>query len=176
MKKSMLNVITLALVLINLVLTVLLTFSLVSTNHKTNGLITKVAQIIDLDVGESSTDNGETSTKPVKIDDIEYRDVVSGESNKITVSFTDNGKTHYVVLTVVLGLNTKAKDYETKSTSINNGMKLIVSQITTETLKYTYSSVSANKTTIENNLLTQLQDQFQTDVIYSVTLSEILVQ
>lgn len=31
MKKSMLNVITLALVLINLVLTVLLTFSLVST-------------------------------------------------------------------------------------------------------------------------------------------------
>ena len=34
MKKSMLNVITLALVLINLILTVLLTFSLVSTNNK----------------------------------------------------------------------------------------------------------------------------------------------
>ena len=48
MKKSMLNVITLALVLINLILTVLLTFSLVSTNNKTNNLITKVAQIIDL--------------------------------------------------------------------------------------------------------------------------------
>ena len=39
MKKSMLNVITLALVLINLVLTVLLTFSLVSTNNRTNNLI-----------------------------------------------------------------------------------------------------------------------------------------
>ena len=49
MKKSMLNVITLALVLINLILTVLLTFSLVSTNNKTNNLITKVAQIIDLE-------------------------------------------------------------------------------------------------------------------------------
>ena len=53
MKKSMLNVITLALVLINLILTVLLTFSLVSTNNKTNNLITKVAQIIDLDIGET---------------------------------------------------------------------------------------------------------------------------
>ena len=42
MKKSMLNVITLALVLINLVLTVLLTFSLVSTNNRTNNLIKKV--------------------------------------------------------------------------------------------------------------------------------------
>ena len=38
----MLNVITLALVLINLVLTVLLTFSLVSTNNRTNNLIKKV--------------------------------------------------------------------------------------------------------------------------------------
>ena len=50
MKKSMLNVIILALVLVNLVLTVILTFSLVSTNKKTNSLINKVAQIIDLDV------------------------------------------------------------------------------------------------------------------------------
>lgn len=51
MKKSMLNVITLALVLINLVLTVILTFSIVSTTKKTDNLITKVAEIIDLDVG-----------------------------------------------------------------------------------------------------------------------------
>ena len=49
MKKSMLNVITLALVLVNLVLTVILTFSLVSTNNKTNKLVTKVSEIIDLD-------------------------------------------------------------------------------------------------------------------------------
>ena len=38
MKKSMLNVITLALVLINLVLTVILTFSIVSTTKKTDNL------------------------------------------------------------------------------------------------------------------------------------------
>ena len=46
MKKSMLNVITLALVLVNLVLTVILTFSLVSTNNKTNKLVTKVSEIL----------------------------------------------------------------------------------------------------------------------------------
>ena len=55
MKKSTLNVITLALVLINLVLTVILTFSLVSTNNKTNKLISKVAEIIDLDVAGADT-------------------------------------------------------------------------------------------------------------------------
>ena len=173
MKKSMLNVIPLALVLINLVLTVVLTFSLVSTNNKTNNLISKVAKIIDLDVGGTSSGSG---TGNVNIDDIEYIDVMSGDSNSITVSYTDGGKTHYVVLKVTIGLNKKSKDYETKSVSINNGMKLIVSQITNEALKYKYDSVVANKTTIENNLLSTLRDQFQTEMIHSVTLSEILVQ
>ena len=46
MKKSMLNVIILALVLVNLVLTVILTFSLVSTNKKTNSLINKVHRLL----------------------------------------------------------------------------------------------------------------------------------
>ena len=175
MKKSMLNVITLALVLINLVLTVLLTFSLVSTNNRTNNLIKKVGEIIDLDAAGNAA-NGSQTGSAVNIDDIEYVEVKSGDSTNITVSYTDSGKTHYVVFKVTLGLNNKAKDYSTKSTSINNGMKLIVSQITNEALKYSYNTVTTNKTTIEKNLLSTLQDQFETEAICSVTLSEILVQ
>ena len=175
MKKSMLNVITLALVLINLVLTVLLTFSLVSTNNRTNNLIKKVGEIIDLDAAGNAA-NGSQTGSAVNIDDIEYVEVKSGDSTNITVSYTDSGKTHYVVFKVTLGLKKKAKDYSTKSTSINNGMKLIVSQITNEALKYSYNTVTTNKTTIEKNLLSTLQDQFETEAICSVTLSEILVQ
>ena len=176
MKKSMLNVITLALVLINLVLTVLLTFSLVSTNNKTNNLITKVSQIIDLDVGGISSDTA-TKAASSNIDNTTYIDVTNNDSSDITISYTDSGnKTHYVVLNVSIGLDTKSKDYETKSATINNGMKIIVSQVTTEALKYSYNEVTANRTVIEKNLLTYLQDQFQTDMIQSVTLTKILVQ
>ena len=135
MKKSTLNVITLALVLINLVLTVLLTFSLVSTNKKTNNLITKVSEIIDLDVGGVVNSNNGSSTN-VGEGDIEYIDVTSGENDSITISFTSGGKSHYVVMKVSLGLNKKARDYSTKRTSIDNGMKLIVSTITKEAQKY----------------------------------------
>ena len=130
MTKSMLNVITLALVLINLILTVILTFSLVSTNNRTNNLIKKVGQKIDLDSAGMAANGSQTGTS-VNIDDIEYIEVTSGDSSNITVSYTDSGKTHYVVLKVTLGLNKKATDYSAKSTSINNGIKLIVSQITT---------------------------------------------
>lgn len=54
--------------LINLVLTVILTFSLVSTNNKTNKLISKVAEIIDLDVAGADTgDKGTSSVQALMI-------------------------------------------------------------------------------------------------------------
>ena len=74
MKKSMLNVITLALVLINLVLTVLFTFSLFSTNNRTNNLIKKVGEIIDVDAAGNAA-NGSQTGSAVNIVDIEYVEV-----------------------------------------------------------------------------------------------------
>ena len=167
MKKSTLNVITLALVLINLALTVILTFSLVSTNNKTNKLIGKVAEIIDLDV--AGIDNSDkSSSSGGEIEDTSYVDVTNNGSNDIMISYTDGGRTHYAVMNVSLGLNTKA-------TTINNGMKVIVNAVQTEAMKYTYSTIAASKTTIESELLTQLQDTFQTKCITSVIVS-IVVQ
>ncbi len=176
MKKSMLNVITLALVLINLVLTVILTFSLVSTNNKTNNLITKVAQIIDLDVGGISSDDTEENNV-YNIEDLSGVEVISSDSNSITVTYSENGKTRYAVIKgVTIYLNTKAKDYKTKSESVNNGMNFIASCITNEALKYDSSNIVASKQTIEENLLKTLQSQFQTQTICKVTISQILVQ
>ena len=174
MKKSTLNVIILALVLINLVLTVVLTFSLVSTNNKTNKLISKVAEIIDLDVAGVDTTDKSTSGS-TGLDDVSYVDVSNNGSNDIMISYTDGGRTHYAVMNVSLGLNTKAKDYSAKSTTINNGMKVIVNAVQTEAMKYTYSTVASSKATIESDLLSQLQDTFQTQCITSVIVS-IVVQ
>ena len=171
MKKSMLNVITLALVLVNLVLTVILTFSLVSTNNKTNKLVTKVSEIIDLDVAGGVSNNKSAGTS---IEDVAYVDVSNNGSNDIMISYTDGGKTHYAIVNVTLGLNTKAKDYASKSTTINNGMKVIVNAVQTEAMKYTYSTIAASKTTVESNLLATLQDTFQTECITSVIVSVVV--
>ena len=169
MKKSMLNVITLALVLVNLVLTVILTFSLVSTNNKTNKLVTKVSEIIDLDV--AGVDNSSKSTSAgTSIEDVAYVDVSNNGSNDIMISYTDGGKTHYAIVNVTLGL----KDYASKSTTINNGMKVIVNAVQTEAMKYTYSTIAASKTTVESNLLATLQDTFQTECITSVIVSVVV--
>lgn len=173
MKKSMLNVIILALVLVNLVLTVILTFSLVSTNKKTNSLINKVAQIIDLDVaGGVSNNNSSTGSG---IENVSYIDIKNNDSTDIIVSYVDNGKTRYAVLSVSVGLNSKSKDYSTVSTSVDNGMKVLVNKITNEANKYTYSTISANKSTMETDLLKEFQELFKTETIQSVLIN-IVVQ
>ena len=69
----------------------------------------------------------------------------------------------------------QAKDYEEKKSSLENSMKVVVSQVNTEALKYSYSELNANKATVESNLLSYLRDLFQTDSITSVTLTKMVV-
>ena len=68
-----------------------------------------------------------------------------------------------------------SKDYEEKKSSLENSMKVVVSQVNTEALKYSYSELNANKATVESNLLSYLRDLFQTDSITSVTLTKMVV-
>ena len=174
MKKSMLNVITLALVLINLVLTVILTFSIVSTTKKTDNLITKVAEIIDLDVGGGLSSAKEDAT--LSVGDLETVDVKnSDDTTKITLSLLDsNNKIHYAQVSVVITLNNKSKDYSSKRASIDSGMQLIVNNVNSVVASYTYDTALQNKSNMEAELLSKLQNLFQTDMIHSVAINLVI--
>ncbi|MDD6796821.1 MAG: flagellar basal body-associated FliL family protein [Bacteroides sp.] len=174
MKKSMLNVITLALVLINLVLTVILTFSIVSTTKKTDNLITKVAEIIDLDVGGGLSSAKEDAT--LSVGDLETVDVKnSDDTTKITLSLLDsNNKIHYAQVSVVITLNKKSKDYSSKRASIDSGMQLIVNNVNSVVASYTYDTALQNKSNMEAELLSKLQNLFQTDMIHSVAINLVI--
>ena len=179
MKKSFLNVITLALVLINLILTVLLTFSLVSTTKKTDDFISKVAGIIDLDVGASSTGATQSSSTTVGISDLEIIDVkLSDSTTKITISLLDDaGKVHQSIVSVALSLNKTSKDYTKLRANVDNGMNLIISEINKVVSSYSFNVVLANKPNMEQQILTYIQDtMFQSDIVYSVSFTGFVVQ
>lgn len=73
-----------------------------------------------------------------------------------------------------MDLTLRLRNYASKSTTINNGMKVIVNAVQTEAMKYTYSTIAASKTTVESNLLATLQDTFQTECITSVIVSVVV--
>ncbi|MCR5514924.1 MAG: hypothetical protein K6F41_00570 [Lachnospira sp.] len=173
MKKSLLNVIILALVLINLVLTAVLTFTLVQTNTKTNSLITHIAEIIDLDVAGGTTDSSSSSSS-TDLSNIEYISVTNGEETTITVTYVGT-QTHYAVLTVTIGVNKSHKDYSEKITTIKNNMTYIVNTISTiATENYTYQTIATNTKDFQNDCLEALQDLFQTNCIYSVLVTPVV--
>lgn len=178
MKKSFLNVITLALVLINLVLTVLLTFSLVSTSKKTDDFISKIAGIIDLEVGGISTSTSDSSSNSVTVSDQEVIDVtLSDGTTKIAISIPDDtGKVHQSVVSLAISLNKKSKDYDKLRATIDSGMNIIVSEVNKVISSYTFNNALANKANMEQQILKDLQDRYQSDFIYSVSFTSFQIQ
>lgn len=176
MKKSTLTIITLALVLVNVVLSVLLTFSLVSTNKKTDALITKIAALIDLDIANSAG-SGNNNIMP-GINDLEVVDVAANStSNKISLSVSDkSGKVHYVVITATVTLNKQSKDYETLRPSVDTNMKLIVSTISNIVSSYSYEDLLPKKGEMSEEILKALQDSFKSDIIYDFSFGDYIVQ
>lgn len=173
MKKGLINVITLALVLVNLVLTIILVFSFVPAVSKTSNLVDKIASIVDLNVGDTT---GETSNGEVSIADLENVAVTFGDTvTETTVTLKAEGSTaHYIKLSVTLALNTKADDYEDQKALITTNMGQINSTIIDVVGSYTYSNY--DKTAMQNDVKAKLNEQFNTEVFYTVSFNQFVVQ
>ena len=92
MKKSLITLITFVLVLVNLVLTIMLTFTILPETKKANNLIGKISTAIDLDLSAGqSSGGGSTSlenTEPYTMKDTITTNLKSG----------DDGKQHYAII------------------------------------------------------------------------------
>ncbi len=185
MKKGMSNILVLVLALVNLILTAVLIFTVVPSVNKTNKLIDKICQIVDLNVGENS---GNSSDDVVTLADLDSRVVKFGTGEDapteatITLKSDDIGETgsgsqkaHHIKIGVVLNLNKKHEDYTAENIKlIDTAMTNIGSTITSVISDYTYSEVSREK--MEADILKALRDLFNSDFIYSVEFNVWQVQ
>ena len=74
----------------------------------------------------------------------------------------------------MLTLNKKSRDYSEKRSSIDSGMQLIVNNVNTVVSSYTYDTALQNKSNMEAELLSKLQNLFQTDMIHSVAINLVI--
>ena len=56
MKKNLISIVILALLIVNIVLTAIMMFSVTSTNKKTAALVTDIASAISLDLGSNEVE------------------------------------------------------------------------------------------------------------------------
>lgn len=171
MKKNLLTVLVLALVLVNVILTAVMMFSVMSTNRKTAALVDNVAAILNLELEQP----GEEEEEKVSMADLAFWNL----SDKMTIPLlSDDGKNHYIVFEVAFSMNTKAKGYKKYGEDVAAGTyESVVKDVITNTVnKYTVADCTNRFDTIKAEILKNVQDLFDQEFIHSVAISGMQIQ
>ncbi len=162
MKKNLITVITLALVVMNLVLTVILTITILPETKKANELITKVCSAIDLDLESGSA----TSNANIPIDQIDVYDIEDQQT--INLKSSGDGKDHFAMITVSISMDKKNKDYKDLQPEVEKKVELIKGEINNIVSQYTIDEIKNNQSAVQNEILKDLQKMFGSDFIVAV--------
>lgn len=174
MKKSLLNILTLALSVVNLALLLVIIFAIVPTMNKTDNLITQICSVIDLEL-ENSYGSSSVGNNTVALDKLSTYDLDS--SMTLTLAPSSNGSTHYAVVSVTLVMDTTNEDYATYGgDKLTERVSLIKSTIRNVFARYTKEQAEGNDAAIREEILTALRDMYKSDFIYDVQFSELLFQ
>lgn len=170
MKKNLLTVLVLALVLANLILTAILTFSVISEVKKTDALVGKIAAAIDLELGTTE----KSGNKSVSIDNISVYNIE--DSMTINLKPGNDDSEHYAKLSVSLSMNKESKDYEKYSASLSEKESLIKNEVNRVVSSYTIDEIKSNTQEIQDELLARIQEMFDSDFIIQVVFRDVVYQ
>lgn len=169
MKKNLATILLISMAFVNLTLSIVLVFVVIPSSMKTNQVVTKVMQILDLELESAEP------TPALGVEDIE----VYSFAEKITVNLAKtpgDSKNHYALFSVSLSMNKTNKDYSTKSELISTSETIIKEIISEEFGKYTVDTVLENKEEIKEAIIEQLAKYFDSDFIVNISFGDLLVQ
>lgn len=169
MKKNILTVVIMASTVINLILTIVMVFSIVPAMNKTNRLVDKVASVIDLEI-EKEED------QQYSVEDLEAYEIKFDSKQTINLTRdTDDTESHFVVLEgVVVSFNKEADDYSKVSESvkaadvyIRDFVKEAISEQTINTL---------NENAVKEQALAKIQEFYGSKCIARLSLTGYMFQ
>lgn len=170
MKKNLMTVLILALLIVNIVLTSVLMFSVIGTNKKTNELVSNIATVMNLEL----TVPGEEEKIQVSMKDTEVYNINGAMTIPLVADpELDGSKQSYVRFEVALSMDTKNKGYKTYGEEIDTRASLIKDAITSVVSTHTESECRDDLEGLKVEILEAVQQLFQSDFIYQIALSEI---
>lgn len=174
MKKNMISILILALLIVNIVLTAIMMFSITGTAKKTSALIDDISAAINLDLKNQSATSTGAAIVDVPIENIEV--VPLGEEMTIPLTKGADGKAHYYLVAVSLSLNTKHEDYKKLQPSVTLQADLIKGEIISVIGSHTLEEIQEGTDGIRMEILQRLQTLFDSQFIFNVTFTKGLTQ
>ncbi len=168
MKKNLISIIILALLVVNIVLTSVMLFSVTSTNQKTADMVMKVAGAMDMEV---SSLEGAVPASKIPIADVVTYDIA--DTMTIPLKQGEDGVEHYIMIAVTLSMNSKHEDYAAYGETIAERASLIKSEIIDVVGSYTMEEARADEEALKDEILARLQEMFNSDFIFDVNFSDV---
>ncbi|MBQ9136059.1 MAG: flagellar basal body-associated FliL family protein [Lachnospiraceae bacterium] len=168
MKKNLMSILILALLVVNIVLTAIMMFSMTGAMKSTTALVGDIAAVLalELDMG------GDDANRPSMEDTVVY-DI----ADVLTTSLQDDGSgtVHYAAVAVSLQLDSKHKDYKKYGSEEAMAAKdSIIRSIIVEVLgSHTLAEFQTDTDGIRNEILAKIQQRYQSDFIFDVVFSDV---
>lgn len=177
MKKNLLSVLILALLVVNIVLNVIMMVSVLGTNGKTAELVSQVVLAMNLELYEP----GSTIENSIPLSQTDTYSM-NGLMVQLKHDTDENGKAigaDYIMFDISLSMNTKNKDYKTYGTAetlagfeiqMRDAVESVIKQYTEKECQEGMDSQ------IKAEILRSIQNLFQSDFIYRVSISGVMYQ
>lgn len=175
MKKNLLSIITLALVVINIALTVFMLFTVVPANKRVTSLVTDIASAMNLELYGADGASAEAAT--VSVADTVTYDI----ADQMTISLKrgDDEKDHYALCSVSLCMDSKHDDYGKYGSAEQLGTmeSMIKNAIIDAVGSLTYEETQVMGTSqIQELVLEKIQELYGSDFVYKVVFRDIMFQ
>ncbi len=174
MKKNLMSVLILVLMIVNIALSAVMMINILSTNQKTAALMDSIGLAMKLEMYEPGagpevalSDTETHIMEPMTIQ-LALDEVTNADG---TVS---TGKPVYILFDISLLMDKTHEDYAEFSEAITGYDSMIQDAVSAVVSNYTEEECRKSFTTdIRNEILTSLQNLFQSKVVYGITLSNI---
>lgn len=179
MKKNFISIGILALLIVNLVLTGIMMFSVMSTNKKTAALITDIATAINLELVDNTAVEGGNEAPAITMADIAtytIPDMTIPLKSGLNADGTPDTKDHYAIISVALSMNITSEDYATYGADIANKADLLKGQINEVVSQHTIDEARTGTQQMCDEILARIQQLYNSDFIFDVTFSSSLFQ
>lgn len=163
MKRNMLAIVILAATLVNLTLSAVLIFTVIPKAKRTDALIEKIVAAVELET-ESGLGKDYGEILPADQDEYTFKDK--------TVNLKPNGDKPVIAqISITVTLNKKHDDYLTVQPLIADKENKIIAAAAGVLGGYTSAELSAYTAEINKDVLTKVQEIFQSECIIEVTLN-----
>lgn len=175
MKKNLISIIILALLIVNIVLTAIMMFSVTGTSRKTAALVDNISKALNLELAANG--NGEDAEKePIPMSNIATYDI--SEQMTIPLQLDADGGAHFFIASITLSMNTKDKGYKKYGSDEEMGKResLIKSEIIDVVSEYSVEDARSNQDQIREEIIERIQKMFESEFVFNVAFSDIMIQ